>query len=1282
MMGSALVRGGGRWVLLLVLVAAGFVGLALDGSWSSADDGAASSSSPARSKLDGLLADAEPVASLATETSKTYRRPDGTFITRVFAQASGVDSTLNPVSGGYAAAGDDARTVFPASLSDPVKITRGESWVSLGLRDAGGSGQPAGSTITYPDALPGVAVKYRASNGAVGEELHLDSAAAPARYVFDVDASGGVQAHTQHNGTIALTDAAGHRVFSLSPSYAFADRDRDATQKVATTLTENGSGWTVTLSVEEDWLRTALARGSVTIDPTVELQGATKDCALTSDTPSLSFCSDDQLWIGWSGDHDHHALIKWDLSAVPQDAVALWGDIGLYQPGDWGIPVSKQLTLHRVTRDWTTGASWNSYDGTNPWTTPGGDFDPTPAATATVPAHHGGWTEWSATSLVQHWVDGSLPNYGVAIQDKPGPQVTGEEDYFSTEGTIPAQAPELDIVWTPRTGNPDFYTFESQPLDAKTAAGVNAANGNLLLSTNDIDAPGTGLNLKFDHYHNSLADPVELSALGIRGTASLGRDVHLHAFDDQTVGFSRGDGVTLPFIGATVSGSTITWGAPAELADATLTKNTTTNTYTLRLPSGLPSYPGVDLTLTFDAGGKLVEVKDAAGHAIALSYYPQGAMEFPALGGITDTNNAFWDVDRAYIGEERIVDITSPTSQHTVFDYVNGSDDYLDKVTEADGAISRYAYDASHRVKQVTTPDGNVTKFTYNASSSKVGSIVRTTDAAHTTGPTTTFTYSSPTTPCQSNNFDYTKTVVNRPDNTSTTYCANDHAQITYDTDNPTAATPSGEWYDLHDQYTGGTGTHSITFTGADKGAGVKTMALEEVGGSQVASATLACDPRNATAPTACPHNATSSTSFDPSGVAEGSRSFRQKTTDYAGNVVTGLSWTVRIDRSAPGAPSQFDGAVDSSGKAIVSWYPSIDPALSDGTAGAGTTGYSVRYHVGSGAWTGPTLTTVPSFEVPGATVGQTATVEVTPGDAVGNIGLPFTATVTFAQTHDPCAGSSPLPECEDPTDGSPIDAEADPEITLDPGASGQSLVPATVFHLVTPFAGCQDHRCWTTLRSKPGSWAVGLVRTEYPGANSDVETTSTIAQTAINSTGHWSLGSFSGYEFRCAWVQATSGPFEHNTQSSCTNDAEHNPEWQQYQSAPFGGERGIHAVRGNNCFSYNGTYIKPGKDSCERGTRIYLDGPTVECANVYMLPKGETRSSCKREDIIRDLDQQSEWSGYCVNWRYVTKDRQWVMVRDPREAHYGGWVYIRISALAKDRTTWPSYEERGGTCP
>src|SRR4051812_35934985 len=113
-MHQVVARGGSRWVLLLVLVSAGFLGLALDGSLTSADSGGTDPSSGLRPAVRGLLDGAVAVPGLATGRSQTYRRPDGTLLTRVFAQSSGVDSTLEATARGYAAEGDGATTTFPA----------------------------------------------------------------------------------------------------------------------------------------------------------------------------------------------------------------------------------------------------------------------------------------------------------------------------------------------------------------------------------------------------------------------------------------------------------------------------------------------------------------------------------------------------------------------------------------------------------------------------------------------------------------------------------------------------------------------------------------------------------------------------------------------------------------------------------------------------------------------------------------------------------------------------------------------------------------------------------------------------------------------------------------------------------------------------------------------------------------------------------------------------------------------------------------------------------------
>jgi hypothetical protein len=68
----------------------------------------------------------------------------------------------------------------------------------------------------------------------------------------------------------------------------------------------------------------------------------------------------------------------------------------------------------------------------------------------------------------------------------------------------------------------------------------------------------------------------------------------------------------------------------------------------------------------------------------------------------------------------------------------------------------------------------------------------------------------------------------------------------------------------------------------------------------------------------------------------------------------------------------------------------------------------------------------------------------------------------------------------------------------------------------------------------------------------------------------------------------------------------------------------------------------------------------------------GKTTKNCRSQDVIRNLESRSEWEGYCVNWRYVTRDRRWVMVRDTNRLDTRGvWVFIRASSLDRDRSKW-----------
>ncbi|WP_196809152.1 DNRLRE domain-containing protein [Conexibacter woesei] len=784
-----------RWLVPLVaIVALAALIVALGGGRArnratAADVNSATLAPAPRGRLARLLKDATLVPEMSTATSRTYRRADGTFVSRVFARppsyrdASGkerlIDPTLAAVSGGYATTGQGWNAVLPRTLATPIRIARGAGALSMQLEGAQGTGRADGTTMSYTNAVPGVDVEYHTSASTLSEDIKIDDPHAPARYAFALGASDGATAHRDDNGTITVTGRDGRTIATLAPSFALVGGTRDA-DAVRTDLQRVDGGWRVTLSVDPAWLAAAVrAHGTVTIDPTLELQDDAQDCALSSDAPTTSFCSA-SLWVGYDGDHDHHSLLKWDTSSIPQDAVALWGNVDLYHANVPDPDADKDLAVHRMRRDWTNDASWSRYDATHSWQTPGGDYDPDQSGIANVPNGFTGYVDFSITRLTQQWITRAVPNYGVAITDADGPRIAAEKDFSSTEDAEEITAPELDVAWAPRTGLLDAYTFTRQTVGNRADLAVNVANGNLALTTRDVSVAGVGgLDLEFDHYLNSLADGTVVDGMGVRGTGSLGRDLRLVEQQDDSVTFRRGDGVIEPFLDAHSSGGTTTYTTPDDLPGVTLTQDDAACTWTLDAKHGLPSLPGRHLVLTFASDGSLTSMADVSGHHLTFIYNPGGYTSPTALSGITDTHGDYYDVDRTATENETLDNIADPAdAHHWTFTYDSSA--HIRTETSVDGSIYTYTYDSSGRVTKVQAPDSSVALLTYDGTSRRVASIVRPSTPTGTTGPTTTYAYSAPTAPCEASVGDIGKVVVTQPDARVTTYCHDARDRVTY----------------------------------------------------------------------------------------------------------------------------------------------------------------------------------------------------------------------------------------------------------------------------------------------------------------------------------------------------------------------------------------------------------------------------------------------------------------------------------------------------------------------
>lgn len=107
------------------------------------------------------------------------------------------------------------------------------------------------------------------------------------------------------------------------------------------------------------------------------------------------------------------ALLAFDLRGVPNGAHVEQAKLELYTFRSSLATIS--IAAHRLLADWKElAATWHS-NGYVEWTSAGGDFDPTAAATSGSggPPH---WDSWTLAPLVQAWVDGTNAPFGVLLK--------------------------------------------------------------------------------------------------------------------------------------------------------------------------------------------------------------------------------------------------------------------------------------------------------------------------------------------------------------------------------------------------------------------------------------------------------------------------------------------------------------------------------------------------------------------------------------------------------------------------------------------------------------------------------------------------------------------------------------------------------------------------------------------------------------------------------------------------------------------------------------------------
>ena len=399
---------------------------------------------------------------------------------------------------------------LPADIgSQPIRIASGSSWLTFSLQGAKGAASVSGSTATYRNALPGVNVIVQAQADTVEESFVLQGPNSFSQFSYQLHMSSGLRLNAVGNG-FTVVDTSGHTVFGMVAPAMFdsATNGGAHSSAIAVSTTKTSNPTDVTFKADTTWLGSSGRKWPVTIDPTF-LIGDLQDCYISAGSPTTSFCGGTSLNAGFDGTNASRALLQFSLSAIPATDAVLSAKLFMYL-GSATTSNATSLAVYQLTRAWATGSTWNTYDGTNAWTTAGGDFNGTAAATTNGIAATGVYYTWSPTSLVQGWLNGTIANDGLIVKE-PTESTNNVLSFNPATGNNP---PYLQVVHQQGGSTPGSYSTTVQAdgpvaywhLDETSGSTMNDAEstdpgtyqGGYTLAQSSLIQPAAGTSVSFD----------------------------------------------------------------------------------------------------------------------------------------------------------------------------------------------------------------------------------------------------------------------------------------------------------------------------------------------------------------------------------------------------------------------------------------------------------------------------------------------------------------------------------------------------------------------------------------------------------------------------------------------------------------------------------------------------------------------------------------------------------------------------------------------------------------
>jgi hypothetical protein len=370
----------------------------------------------------------DDVASLRTRTTQTFRAQGGSYAVRVAGESLNYRDALGrwqPIDSHLKIDGDHLRNganrysvSIPRRIgSKAVRVSDGDAWIEFAPQGASArTASLRGSEASFASVWPGVELRYAAKADSVKESLVVRDLASVRDFAFALRVPPGYTPVADRSGAVAVRDVKGVARLQLSRSTMIDAAG--AMFNSASELRRGPRGWELVLIPDRRWLSDPSRKWPVTVDPTVTFGGSGalmcniwKLGGASSETGSTCGANISPL-IGTSDPnatdtYDYRLLLNYDGVTLPPGAVVEFATI---DPNVEGSPPYEAFDFYEMTTSWNEYATWETSNGTTPWTGPGAQLDhpPTPLSTAGL------------ADLVRRWASGETANYGL-LMTRPDP---------------------------------------------------------------------------------------------------------------------------------------------------------------------------------------------------------------------------------------------------------------------------------------------------------------------------------------------------------------------------------------------------------------------------------------------------------------------------------------------------------------------------------------------------------------------------------------------------------------------------------------------------------------------------------------------------------------------------------------------------------------------------------------------------------------------------------------------------------------------------------------------